>query len=81
MHQIRAQFSSRGHPILGDEAYGSDRLFGPAAASRERAIALHARSLRFLHPIRYEPITVEAPVPNFWLEAAPMLHDQPLFGA
>src|SRR5262249_39978142 len=24
MHQIRAQLSSRGHPILGDEAYGSD---------------------------------------------------------
>jgi hypothetical protein len=42
---------------------------------------LHARSLRFLHPIRYEPITVEAPVPNFWLEAAPMLHDQRLFDA
>jgi 23S rRNA pseudouridine1911/1915/1917 synthase len=81
MHQIRAQFSSRGHPILGDQAYGSDQSFTPAAAPRERAIALHARSLRFLHPIRYEPITVEAPVPKFWLEMAPMLHDEPLFGA
>jgi 23S rRNA pseudouridine1911/1915/1917 synthase len=76
MHQIRAQFASRGHPILGDEAYGSDQPFSAAATPRERAIALHARSLRFLHPIRYEPITVEALIPKFWLAAAPMLHDQ-----
>jgi 23S rRNA pseudouridine1911/1915/1917 synthase len=76
MHQIRAQFSSRGYPILGDEAYGSDHPFSPAATPRERAIALHARSLSFLHPIRYEPITVEAPVPAVWLETAPPLSDK-----
>jgi 23S rRNA pseudouridine1911/1915/1917 synthase len=76
MHQIRAQFSSRGHPILGDEAYGSDQPFSPAAPSRERAIALHARSLRFLHPIRYEPITIEAPVPKSWLDVVPLLFNK-----
>jgi len=80
MHQIRAQFSSRGHPILGDEAYGSDQLFSPGRAPRERAIALHARSLRFLHPIRYEPVALEAPVPKTWLDLAPLLSDQLPFG-
>jgi hypothetical protein len=33
---------------------------------RDRVIALHARSLTFLHPVRYEPITVTAPLPDDW---------------
>ena len=35
-------------------------------AARDRVIALHARSLTFLHPIRYEPVTLEAAVPDYW---------------
>jgi 23S rRNA pseudouridine1911/1915/1917 synthase len=67
MHQIRVQAAVRGWPVLGDELYGSRRPFGtPAALSRDRAIALHARSLTFLHPIRYEPITLSAPLPVAW---------------
>jgi 23S rRNA pseudouridine1911/1915/1917 synthase len=67
MHQLRVQAALRGWPILGDALYGSTRVFGPPAeAPRERVIALHARSLTFLHPIRYEPITVTAPVPQPW---------------
>jgi 23S rRNA pseudouridine1911/1915/1917 synthase len=67
MHQLRIQTASRGHAILGDELYGSTTPFGPLAElPRERVIALHARSLTFLHPIRYEPIVVEAPVPEYW---------------
>lgn len=67
MHQIRLQASSRGHPILGDEWYGARSPFGPPAdLPRDRIIALHARSLTFLHPIRYEPVTVEAPLPEYW---------------
>jgi 23S rRNA pseudouridine1911/1915/1917 synthase len=31
-----------------------------------QAIALHARSLTFLHPIRYEPITLTAELPRPW---------------
>jgi 23S rRNA pseudouridine1911/1915/1917 synthase len=69
MHQIRLQASLRGHPILGDEHYGARKAFGPAPIEpRERIIALHARSLTFLHPIRYEPITVTAPLPPVWRE-------------
>jgi 23S rRNA pseudouridine1911/1915/1917 synthase len=67
MHQIRVQASSRGHPVLGDVLYGATQPFGPAAdLPRDRVIALHARSLTFLHPIRYGPITVIAPLPEYW---------------
>jgi 23S rRNA pseudouridine1911/1915/1917 synthase len=67
MHQIRVQTAGRGWPVLGDLLYGARTLFGPAAdLPRDRLIALHARSLTFLHPIRYEPITVSAPLPTEW---------------
>ncbi len=67
MHQIRVQAAERGWPVLGDVHYGSKLPFGPVASMpRERVIALHARSLMFLHPIRFEPITVVAPLPDYW---------------
>jgi 23S rRNA pseudouridine1911/1915/1917 synthase len=69
MHQIRVQASVRGWPVLGDLLYGARMPFGPAVENpRERIIALHARSLTFLHPIRYEPLTVTAPLPQVWKE-------------
>lgn len=69
MHQIRLQAASRGHAILGDELYGSQIPFGPQTDDlRERAIALHARSLTFRHPETKETITVTAPLPETWRE-------------
>jgi 23S rRNA pseudouridine1911/1915/1917 synthase len=69
MHQIRVQAACHGHPIRGDTLYGSRLPFGPAVElARDRIIALHARSLTFLHPIRYQPVTVEAAVPEEWQE-------------
>jgi 23S rRNA pseudouridine1911/1915/1917 synthase len=59
-HQLRVQLAHHGHPIYGDARYGSVRTFGDA-------IALHARSLTFLHPVRYEPITLTAALPGDWL--------------
>ena len=59
-HQLRVQLSSRGFPIYGDAKYGSPHTFG-------HAIALHARSLTFLHPTRHEPITLTAELPKAWL--------------
>jgi 23S rRNA pseudouridine1911/1915/1917 synthase len=58
-HQLRVQLASHGQPIYGDAKYGSLHTFN-------RAIALHARSLTFLHPIHYEPLTVTADVPREW---------------
>ncbi|HYT94384.1 MAG TPA: RluA family pseudouridine synthase [Gemmataceae bacterium] len=58
-HQLRVQLAHHGFPIYGDAKYGSIHTF-------DQAIALHARSLTFLHPIRYEPITLTAEVPRPW---------------
>jgi 23S rRNA pseudouridine1911/1915/1917 synthase len=68
MHQIRVQFAHRGWPILGDVKYGAPRPFPGADVQdpRTRPIALHAASLTFKHPIRYEELTISAPVPRTW---------------
>jgi 23S rRNA pseudouridine1911/1915/1917 synthase len=58
-HQLRVQLAHHDTPIYGDAKYGSVHTFG-------RAIALHARSLTFLHPVRYEPITLTAELPRAW---------------
>lgn len=66
-HQLRVQFGSRGWPIWGDTSYGSSFSFGPNAESpRDRVIALHARRLTFAHPTTRAPITVTAPLPEYW---------------
>ncbi|MBX9585463.1 MAG: RluA family pseudouridine synthase [Gemmataceae bacterium] len=67
MHQLRVQAAWRGHPVLGDITYGSDRPFGPPAElPRDRVIALHARRLTISHPSTKEPLTLEAPLPAYW---------------
>lgn len=58
-HQIRAQLSSRDHPIVGDRKYGSNDPF-PAG------IALHARQLVVVHPKSYTPFKITAPLPASW---------------
>jgi len=44
-HQIRAQLSNAGCPIIGDNKYGYPRQ------NRDYSIHLHARSLSFTHPV------------------------------
>lgn len=56
-HQIRAQLAAWGHPIKGDVKYGARR------GEKDRSIALHARSVRFVHPITGKELTVEASAP------------------
>jgi 23S rRNA pseudouridine1911/1915/1917 synthase len=58
-HQLRVQLASRGWPIYADKKYGSSKAFG-------NSIALHARSLTFLHPTSKEPVTVTAELPQPW---------------
>ena len=59
-HQIRVQFSHRGHPVIGDFRYGSKIKFG------QKALALHARSLTISHPTRKEEMTFLAELEPFW---------------
>ncbi len=47
-HQIRAQLSHIGHPVLGDVKYGAKK---PAASEETAGIALYAYQLRFMHPV------------------------------
>jgi 23S rRNA pseudouridine1911/1915/1917 synthase len=66
-HQIRVQAASRGYPVAGDALYGAKRSFGEQNDDPRRlAIALHARSIEFRHPMTQEVVCVEAPLPNAW---------------
>lgn len=57
-HQIRCQLAAIGCPIRGDLKYGAPR------SNPDGSISLHARSIRFEHPVSHKEIYVEAPVPN-----------------
>ena len=58
-HQLRVQLAHHGLPVYGDAKYGAVSTFGPA-------VGLHAQALTFLHPVRYEPVTLTADVPRAW---------------
>ena len=57
-HQIRVQLSAMGCPIAGDVKYGAPTALG------DGSVALHARRLSFEHPVKKEPLMVEAPLPD-----------------
>ena len=59
-HQIRCQLSHIGCPIKGDLKYGAPR------SNPDGGISLHARSIRFIHPVQKTEIVLEAPVPPSW---------------
>lgn len=73
-HQIRVQAAARGWPVAGDELYGAARPFGPPSDdARARWIALHARRIRFEHPMTRERVEVVAPLPAAWrIDALPI---------
>lgn len=57
-HQIRCQLAQIGCPIKGDLKYGFDR------SNPDGGISLHARSIKFVHPVSKQDIFIEAPVPE-----------------
>lgn len=57
-HQIRCQLAKIGCPIKGDLKYGAPR------SNPDGSISLHARRVRFIHPVSKKEICVEAPLPE-----------------
>ncbi len=52
-HQIRAQLSAMGCPILGDVKYGASK------PNPDQSIALQSFSLAFIHPVKNEPVYID----------------------
>jgi len=59
-NQIRVQFGAAGHPLVGDRHYSASEA-GAKLLDRQ---ALHAWKLSFIHPVKNERVTFEAPIPN-----------------
>jgi 23S rRNA pseudouridine1911/1915/1917 synthase len=69
MHQIRVQLGHSGCPVLGDRQYGAPCVFPGCDEDDQRrpvVIALHAATLELSHPIRYDRVTLRAPLPSSW---------------
>lgn len=62
-NQIRVHMKDIGHPISGDRKYGAE-------ASPIHRLALHARTLRFIHPVTRREMLFETPVPSSFIRLA-----------
>lgn len=60
-NQIRAHLSSKGYPLAGDENYR-------ARTDPFHRLALHARTLEFVHPFTQKKMMFQVPEPAEWLE-------------
>ena len=60
-HQIRVHMTSIGHPLLGDEVYGSGK--NPYHLQGQ---ALHAMVMGFVHPRTGEYLEFTAPLPEYF---------------
>ncbi len=54
-NQIRVHMKEHGHPIVGDRRYG-------AKSSPIHRLALHAQTLRFVHPVTRKEMNFETPI-------------------
>ena len=75
-HQIRVHAAYLGHPIIGDERYGDFEINHEFKKRGYKRLFLHAKELRFPHPISGEMLTIQAPMPNELTEL--LSHEKPL---
>ena len=72
-HQIRVHMKYIRHPVTGDTVYGSAcRLMDTQGQ------ALHAYRLSLIHPGTGEPMTFEAPLPEYFEQLLAVLRDKSL---
>ena len=60
-HQIRVHMTSIGHPLLGDEVYGSAKC-----PFKLEGQTLHAMTIGFIHPSTNQYVEYEAPLPEYF---------------
>lgn len=77
-HQIRVHLAHRGHPVVGDAAYGAawekgmggrDRGWAKELARRVTRPFLHSAELAFEHPVTHERLRFRSPLPPELAEA------------
>ncbi|MCC5927582.1 MAG: RluA family pseudouridine synthase [Bacteroidetes bacterium] len=57
-HQIRVQCASTGFPLWGDQRYNVN------LSKKGQQIALFAKKLEFIHPVKKQKMTFELPMPD-----------------
>lgn len=74
-HQIRTHFEYIKHPLFNDNEYSGDRIIKGTTFSRYKQFvencfeilprpALHAKSLKFIHPERHKEIFIDSELPD-----------------
>ena len=73
-HQIRVHMSYKGHPLLGDEVYGTSKCrFEERHPKLFDGQALHATRLTLTHPETGERMSFDAPLPDNFQKALELL--------
>ncbi len=67
-HQIRVHLSHSGHPILNDVRYGGMKISSSVA---DDFIFLHHYEIRFPHPFTHQPMSIQAPLPDYFQQMLP----------
>lgn len=70
-HQIRVHLSYLGHPVIGDRVYGnanSNKNFAFLSGQ-----CLHSKSIKFIHPVNGERISIESGLPGYFIKVLDLL--------
>lgn len=63
-HQIRVHLQYLNYSIVGDDKYGDFEINKQFLNNGAKRMFLHAKSIKFIHPITNEQIAIEAKIPN-----------------